>query len=42
MLCDDLDGWHGGWDGREVQEGGGICTHAADSLHCIRETNTTF
>ena len=22
MLCDDLDGWHGGWDGKEVQEGG--------------------
>ena len=22
MLCDDLEGWDGAWDGREVQEGG--------------------
>ena len=39
MLCDDLDGWDGG---REVQEGGDICIHIADSLHCTAETNTTL
>ena len=26
---------------REAQEGGDICTHTADSLHCTSETNTT-
>ena len=26
-LYDDLDGWDGGWGGREVQEGGDICIH---------------
>ena len=30
MLCDDLDGWDGRSDGREVQEKGDTCT--ADSL----------
>ena len=30
MLCDDLDGWDG--VGREVQKGGDICMHIADSL----------
>ena len=24
---------------REVQEGGGICMHIADSLYCTAETN---
>ena len=28
----DLDGWDGGGGGREVQEGGGICIHIADSF----------
>ena len=32
MVFDDLDGWDGG-DGREVQKGGDICMHTADS-HC--------
>ena len=41
MLCDDLDVWGGG-SGREVQEGGDICIHIADSLHCTAETNTTL
>ena len=41
MLCDNLDGWDGG-DGREVQEGGDIGIHIADSLHCTAETNTTL
>ena len=27
---------------RETQERGGICIHAADSLCCTIETNTTF
>ena len=40
MLCDDLEGWDGG--AREVPEGGGICTHVADSLHCTEETNATL
>ena len=31
----------GGWGRRrrEVQKGGGICIHIADSLHCTAETN---
>ena len=41
MPCRDLDGWDGG-AGREVQEGGDICMHIADSLHCTAETNTTL
>ena len=27
-----LDEWGGEWGGREVQEGGDICAHIADSL----------
>ena len=42
MLCDDLKGWDGGWDGREVQEGADICTHIVDSLCCTAEINTTL
>ena len=41
MLCDDLDGWDGVGDEREVQEGEDICIHIADSLHCTAETNNT-
>ena len=41
MLCDDLDGWDGG-GGREVQEGGDIGIHIADSLHYTAVTNTTL
>ena len=30
-----------GWEGaRKAQEGGDICIHVADSLHCTTETNT--
>ena len=29
-------------NGREVQEGGSICTHTADSLHCTVETHTAL
>ena len=28
--------------GREVQEGGCICVHIADSLHCTAETNAPW
>ena len=31
-----------GWSGKEVQEGGDICIHIADSLCCTAETNTTL
>ena len=41
MLCDDLDGWDGGF-GREVQEGEDIGINIADSLHCTAEINTTL
>ena len=43
MLCDDLDGWDWGVGvrgGKEVQKGGDICIHIADSLGCTAETNT--
>ena len=36
VLRDDLEGWDAG----EVQEGGDICTHIADSLHSTVETNS--
>ena len=36
MLCDDLDGWDG-VGGKEVQEGGDIGIHIADSLHCTAQ-----
>ena len=35
--------WWPGWcNGRQVQEGGAICVHRTDSLHCTAETNTTL
>ena len=42
MFCGDLDGWDGGGGGREVQVGGNICMHIADSLCCTAETNTAL
>ena len=30
-LCINLEGWNGEGDGKEVQEGGDICTLMADS-----------
>ena len=30
-LCINLQGWDGGGDGREVQEGGNVCIPMADS-----------
>ena len=40
MLCDNLEGWDGAEDGREVQDGGGICIPVTDSCWCMTETNT--
>ena len=31
MLCDNLEGWDGVGDGRQVLEGGDICVPVADS-----------
>ena len=42
MLCDDLEGWDGEGGGREVQMGGDMRIHVADSLHCTAETGTTL
>ena len=42
VVCANLDGWNGEWNGKEVQEGRDICVHIADSLCCRAETNTTF
>ena len=42
VLCGDLDSWDEEWSGREIQEGGNICIHIADSLRCTAENNTTL
>ena len=42
MFCDDLEKRDGQVGGREVQEGGDVCMHIADTLGCTLETNTTF
>ena len=39
MLCDHLEGWDRE-GAREVQEGGDICMHMADSLWCTTGTNS--
>ena len=31
VLCDNLEGWDGVGEGREVQEGGDMCIPMADS-----------
>ena len=41
-FCGIIDGQDGVRGGREVQEGGNICIHIADSVHCTEEINTTF
>ena len=42
QLCDHLEGWDGGWTGREAQEGGSGGIHIAGS-HCyMAETNTIW
>ena len=40
MLCDDPCGWDKKV-GREVREGGDVCIHIVDLLHCAAETNTS-
>ena len=39
-LCNNLKGWDGMGDGREVQEGGDICILITGSCWCMAETNT--
>jgi len=36
-LCNNLDGWEGEGDGREVQERGDVCIPMADSWWCLTE-----
>ena len=38
-LCDNLEGWGGERDGREVQEGGDMDVPMADSCWCLTENN---
>ena len=38
-LCDNLEGWDGEEDGREVREGGNICISMADSCWGLTENN---
>ena len=40
--CDNLEGWDGEGDGREVQEGGLMGVPMADSCWCLAEKNTKF
>ena len=40
MLCDNLQGWDGVGNGREVEEGGDISIPVADSCRCVAETST--
>ena len=42
MLCGDLEGCDGGGIEREVQEGGDIGIHTADSLCCTEEANSAL
>ena len=42
MLWDDLDVWDGVGGGREVQEGGDIGVHVADSLCCTAKMKITL
>ena len=38
-LCDNLEGWDGEADGREVWEGEDMCVPMADSCWCMTENN---
>ena len=42
LWVDSRGGMGGVGGGREAQEGGDICTHIAESLHCRAEINTTL
>ena len=37
VLCDDPEGWNEGLGWRLVQEGGDICIHMTDLLHCMQK-----
>ena len=39
MFCDNLEGWDGVEDGREVPEGGDICIPLTDSCWCLSGTS---
>ena len=39
--CSDLEWWDDRRGGREIKEGGGVCTHIAGLLHCTVKTYTT-
>ena len=38
-LCDNLEGWDGEEDGREVREGGNMGVPMADSCWCMTENH---
>ena len=40
VLWGNAEGWGGEGDGREIQEGGDICTPMADSCQCMAKTTT--
>ena len=42
QLCEDLEGWDGGWGGREAQEGQDMCILMAGLSCCTAKTNTTL
>ena len=43
MLRAELEEWdRGGGSGKEVQDGGDICIHVADSLPCTAEMNNNL
>ena len=42
MLCDELEGWDGGEEGREAWEEGDICIIMVDLCCCTAETNATL
>ena len=42
MLCDNLEVWDWVGGGKEVQEGGNVYIHMADSHCCKAETSSTL
>lgn len=42
VLCDNLEGQDQVRSGKELQEGGDMCSLMADSCFCIAETNVTL
>ena len=42
VLCDDLEGWGGVGDRKEVQDREDICILMADWHCCMAETHTTL